>query len=56
MTVRCDSCNRTIGFTRPITSPAGYDYMDYRFTPNENYGGELDDGWFCFDCLEGETT
>jgi len=55
MTVKCARCGAVVGSRRDYAygGEFGEDHVDYAFSPDENYGGEDEDGErYCADCYE----
>jgi hypothetical protein len=54
MTVKCARCGEVVGSLRDYIygGEFGEDHIDYAFTADDNYGGEVDGGHYCVDCYD----
>ena len=46
--MRCCECGTFIG------SSSYQSRWDFEFNPNEDYGGEIDGNYYCYECYEAE--
>lgn len=53
--MRCANCDCNIGSGNIITYEDGFrEICDFDFTPNDEYGGEIDGYYYCQDCYDEE--